>query len=195
MNRKFRIMMTGILAGSMLIASVQAASFPDVAADADYVEAVDYVSEQGIIIGDSAGNFNPAQTVTRAQMAAIICRMLGETENLEKGNVFNDVPADHWANTYINKAAELGIVGGFKNGTFGPSQTVTYEQAITMIIRAVGGEEVAQASGGYTDGYLLAAEENGFLENISTKFGSPFPRRDVAVILYNYHVMSSAVGG
>lgn len=182
--------MASLLAGSMLIASAQAASFPDVDAGADYAEAINYVSEEGIIVGDSAGNFNPDRAVTRAQMAAIICRMLGETENLKKGNDFTDVPVSHWANGYINKAVELGIVSGFKDGTFNPSANVSYEQAITMVIRAAGGEIVAQASGGYPDGYLLAAEENGFLENISTKKGNPFPRRDVAVILYNYYIMS-----
>ena len=59
MSRNFKTLVTSLLAGCILIASAQAASFPDVAADADYADAVNYVSEQGIIVGDSAGNFNP----------------------------------------------------------------------------------------------------------------------------------------
>ena len=192
MSRNFKTLVTSLLAGCILIASAQAASFPDVAADADYADAVNYVSEQGIIVGDSAGNFNPEQTVTRAQMAAIICRMLGDTENLAKGNIFTDVPADHWANAYINKAAELGIVGGFKDGTFGPSVTVTYEQAVTMIIRALDGAELAAQSGGYPDGFLSVASEHGFLENIHAQKRDAFSRKDVASLIFNCAYFSFA---
>lgn len=193
MKRKLKILLTIFLAGSMLIASsAQAASFPDVAADADYAEAINYVSEQGIIVGDSAGNFNPEQTVTRAQMAAIICRMLGATENLEKGSDFTDVPANHWANAYINKAVKLGIVGGFKDGTFGPSQAVTYEQAVTMIVRALDGAELAAQSGGYPDGFLSIASQHGFLENIHAQKGDAFSRKDVANLVFNCAYFSFA---
>lgn len=180
--------MASLLAGSMLIASAQAASFPDVDAGADYAEAINYVSEEGIIVGDSAGNFNPEQSVTRAQMAAIICRMLGETENLKKGNDFTDVPVSHWANGYINKAVELGIVSGFKDGTFNPSANVSYEQAVTMIVRAIGESENAQESGGYPDGFLFVARERGLLAGLSKEKGVPLSRSDVAVLLYNYYI-------
>lgn len=188
MNRKLRTLMASLLAGSMLIASAQAASFPDVDAGADYAEAINYVSEEGIIVGDSAGNFNPEQSVTRAQMAAIICRMLGETENLKKGNDFTDVPVSHWANGYINKAVELGIVSGFKDGTFNPSANVSYEQAVTMIVRAIGESENAQESGGYPDGFLFVARERGLLAGLSKEKGVPLSRSDVAVLLYNYYI-------
>lgn len=188
MSRKIKNLMTSLLAGSLLIASVQAASFPDVDANADYAEAVDYVSEEGIIVGDNAGNFNPDQTVTRAQMAAIICRVLGETEGLEKKEDFPDVPVTHWANAYISKAVELGIVSGYKDGTFGPSSNVSYEQAVTMVVRAIGESENAQESGGYPDGFLFVAKERGLLADLSKEKGVPLSRADVAVLLYNYYI-------
>lgn len=185
MNRNFKTFATSLLAGYMLFASAQAASFPDVDANADYAEAVDYVSEEGIIVGDSNGNFNPNQTVTRAQMAAIICRMLGETEGLEKKENFPDVPTSHWANASISKAVELGIVSGYKDGTFGPSKTVSYEQAVTMIVRALGGAELAAQSGGYPDGFLEVASQHGFLENVHAQKGDAFSRKDVASLVLN----------
>lgn len=175
--------------------SKASASFPDVDEDAPYVEAVEYLNEIGIMTGDTNGNFNPDKTVTRAQMAAIICRMLGETDDLSTdGNRFTDVPETYWANGYIVKAAELGIIGGYQDGSFKPENAVTYEQAVTMIIRAAGGEGVAKELGGYPDGYLLAAEENGFLERINANKGEQFSRCNVAIILFNYYIMSSSVG-
>ena len=53
-----------------------ALEFSDVAEDADYAAAVDYISDLGIMVGDGTGRFNPDKTVTRAEMAATVCRML-----------------------------------------------------------------------------------------------------------------------
>lgn len=198
MNGKkiFSRILVAVTTGVLLMCPVLAASlFPDVDENAVYAEAVEYVNEIGIMQGDTQGNFNPEKNVTRAQMAVIVCRMFGETENLTVSNRFSDVKADYWANTSISKAAELGIIGGYGDGTFRPDNTVTYEQAVAMVIRAVGGEEVAKEYGGYPDGYLLAAEENGFLDQISANRGGPFSRSNVAVILYNYYMMSSVADG
>lgn len=74
---------------------VSGSVFPDVADDAPYAEAAEYLNDVGIMQGDEKGNFNPDKTVTRAEMAALICRMLGETENLAKANTFTDVPVSH----------------------------------------------------------------------------------------------------
>ena len=138
MRLKVRYLLAGALAGAILICPAMAASsFPDVDEYAPYAEAVEYLKERNIMVGDNHGNFNPNKTVTRAEMATIVCRMLGETENLTISNTFTDVPNTHWANKYIAKAAELSIVSGYGNGKFGPNDMVTYEQAVTMVVRAL----------------------------------------------------------
>lgn len=149
MKNHFRHALAGALVLSIILCPAYAASFPDVEETAEYAEAVDYISEIGIMEGDNNGNFNPNNTVTRAEMAAIVCRVLGETDNLTISAEFTDVPIEHWANGYISKAAELGIVMGDGIGSFFPADNVTYEQAVTMIIRTVGGEVEAEDEGGY----------------------------------------------
>lgn len=185
MRLKIQSIVAGLLAMVLLACPVSAMSFPDVDDYLDYAVAVDYVSDLGIMVGDDKGNFNPYKTVTRAEMATIICRMLDVTENLPSSTAFTDVPAGHWANAYVGKAAELGIVNGYGNGKFGPSDNVTYEQAVTMIIRAIGGENEAAKSGGYPDGFISLAETYGFTENVSAKKSEALSRADIAVILYN----------
>ena len=175
-----------IVAGGRLICPAFAESaFPDVNEYDEYAEAVTYVNEAGIMVGDGQGYFHPNKVVTRAEMATIICRMLGETEHLTTEVVFSDVPTNHWANGYINKAAELGVVGGYGNGVFGPSDNVTYEQTVTMIIRALGGSQLAEEEGGYPNGFLTVAEQHGFLQNIRAEQGEPLSRGDVSIILLN----------
>lgn len=172
----------------LLCPAFAVSAFPDVDGYEEFAEAVAYVNEAGIMIGDNNGNFNPYKTVTRAEMATIICRMLSQTDGLKYSNDFSDVPTSHWANTYVGKAAELGIVNGYGNGKFGPSDNVTYEQAVTMIIRGIGFAEDAESIGGYPDGFLNLAEGLGLLDGISAQKKEALSRADIAILLYNYYI-------
>lgn len=186
MAHRIQCMLLALLMGGLLIfPALATSSFPDVGGYEEFAEAVAYVKEAGIMIGDNKGNFNPYNTMTRAEMATLVCRMLDQTDGLKPSNDFPDVPANHWANPYVGKAVELGLVNGYSNGKFGPSDNVTYEQMVTLIVRALGGTELATEAGGYPDGYLSLAEQHGFLENIHAKKGEPPSRGDIAVILYN----------
>lgn len=190
MKRRLKQLVVMVLAGWILICPSFATTFPDVDEYSEYAGAVEYISGLGLMIGDDRGNFNPNITVSRAEMATILLRLLGETENLSTdGTIFSDVPASHWSNKYVVKAAELGIISGYGNGYFGPSDNVTYEQSVTMIIRAIGGGEVATLRGGYPDGFLAVAEENLLLEGIMAEKGEALSRSDIALILYNYYML------
>lgn len=189
MKHKIRQILALLLAILLLTSTALATSFPDVDESAVYADAAEYLNEIGVMQGDTQGNFNPNQTVTRAQMAAIICRMLGEADNLvTDGARFTDVPVSYWANGYIARGAELGIINGYQDGTFKPGNTVTYEQAVTMLIRSLDYENEANAAGGYPDGYLTIAQNLVLLKEVNAKSGMPLDRGNVAVILYNcYH--------
>ena len=184
---KIQGFLASLLAAAVLTCPASAMSFPDVDSNSDYSAAVEYVSKLGIMVGDTQGNFNPDKIVNRAEMAAIVCRVLGQTENLPATNAFTDVPAAHWANAYIGKSSELKIVNGYGNGKFGLSDPVTYEQAVTMIVRAIGESDKANSYGGYPNGFLLAAQENGLLKGIPAVLGQGLSRGSVAVLLYNYY--------
>lgn len=194
MAHRIRCMLLALLVSGLLICpAIAASSFPDVSGYEEFAEAVAYVNEAGIMIGDNNGNFKPYTTVNRAEMATIVCRMLKVDKDIATSTQFTDVPAGHWANGYVGKAASLGIVNGYGGGKFGPSDDVTYEQAVTMIIRAIGGNEVALEYGGYPDGYMFVAEENALLDGVNAKNSEPLSRSDIAQILYNYYILSSSV--
>lgn len=189
MKHKLKHTLACILALTLLICpALAASSFPDVPDDAPYADAAEYLNEAGIMQGDSAGNFNPDRSVTRAQMAAILCRMLGETGTAKDGNIFSDVPETFWANDTIVKAAELGIIGGYSDGTFRPDNTVTYEQAVTMVVRAMGLEDVAIEYGGYPNGYIEVADEYGFTWGLSVQRGEAMTRGQISILIYRTQV-------
>ena len=161
--------------------------FPDVPATAPYAEAVKVLSEAGIIQGDTSGNFNPDRTVTRAQTAAFLCRMLGieESAKVKKNTKFTDVPESYWASGYIAAIAEKGVISGYADGSFKPDNPVTYAQIIKMLVCAWGMGQQAEAEGGYPAGYILVAGNIGITVGVNYTAGNPAPRHAVASLIYN----------
>ncbi len=175
-----------VLAFSMMLSVVAFASYNDVDADADYAGAVELLSALNIIKGDDLGNFNPDNTITRAEFAAIVCRAKG-LENAAEGakgvTAFVDVAADHWAAGYINLATQNGIINGYGDGNFGPEDKVTYEQAVKMLVCALGFEPMAANKGGYPTGYLVVANQYGITKGVKATVEAP--RKTVAQLVYN----------
>lgn len=167
--------------------------FPDVPATAPYAEAVETLYDMGIFNGDKNGNFNPDSTITRAESAAVICRLMGaedEAKAMTK-QVFDDVPASHWAVGYVAKATELGIINGYGNGKFGPSDPVTYEQMVKMLVCSLGYDKAAKAEGGYPNGFLSVAEKLGITQDIEITVGTGAPRKMIAILCYNSTLATS----
>jgi len=179
------ILVCALIGGMLICPAFAVGPFPDVDERNNYAEAVEVLRDMGIMNGEPDGNFHPNSKVTRGQMAAIICRMLGETDSLDPdGAKFSDVPEDHWANAYVLKVAALGIVNGYGDDTFGPDDTVTYAQALTMIVRTMGLEEDAIILGGYPDGYVRVAIENGLAGEFSATQDELLTRWQVAEIVF-----------
>lgn len=177
-----------VVACSMVFGMVAAAAgtgYPDVAEDATYAEAVKVLSALDIIQGDENGNFNPDATITRAEMATILCTMVASGELSPTDCGFTDVAADHWASGYIAYARQLGYIDGYDESTFGPEDPVTYEQVIKLIMAALGYTYYANMSGGYPAGYILAAAEQEVTNGVYGKIGEPAPRSTVAMLVYN----------
>ena len=163
-------------------------AYTDVAEGTKVSEAVGILSNLNILNGFEDGTFKPEETVTRAQMAAIICRTLGYEDQAKSSagsTIFNDVAADHWAAGYINVAQSLQIINGYGDGNFGPEDQVTYEQAVKMIVVALGYELDAQAKGGYPTGYLAVASREGITKGANGLVGSAAVRGTIAVLVYN----------
>ena len=116
-------------------------------------EAVTVLSNLDILNGYEDGTFKPEATITRAEMAKIVCETLGYYGMGSDKTPFDDVEPKHWAAGYINTAASLGIINGYGDGKFGPEDTVTYEQAVKMVVCALGYETMAVDRGGWSAGY------------------------------------------
>lgn len=111
----------------------EATTFKDVPTSHPYYNDIQRLYRAGIIDG-SNGNFNPSASLTRAQMAKILCLAF----NLEPktGYIFTDVGADHWAKDYIATLYASGITTG-SEGKFNGNETVTRAQYAVFLYRAL----------------------------------------------------------
>lgn len=110
------------------------ADFADVAADAWYADAVQYVFENGMMGGTSETTFSPNLTTTRGMIVTILYRL--ENEPAVTGTTaFTDVAADQYYADAVAWAAQNGIVAGIDATTFAPNKAITREQMAAILYR------------------------------------------------------------
>ena len=108
------------------------APFTDVADDAWYKEAVDYVYANGLMSGTSATTFAPNMLLSRAMIAQVVHNLEDNPAAAEQG-VFTDVAAGAWYANAVDWAAGEEIVSGYGNGKFGPEDNITREQMALIL--------------------------------------------------------------
>lgn len=101
---------------------------------------IETLAARWIVNGVNEERFAPNQSVTRAEFIKMLTASLG-LEPIATGKTsFTDVPASHWASSWIEAGYQAGIVQG-SQGKFNPNQTITREEMMTMLVRALGLEE------------------------------------------------------
>lgn len=108
--------------------------FPDVNADYWANTAISTMASLGVINGRNSGLFDPDAYITRAEFAAICARF--DDSDASGFDSFTDT-FGHWAEEEIGRAAALGWIQGYDDGTFRPNQYITRAQAVTMINRVL----------------------------------------------------------
>ena len=112
-------------------------SFTDVSQGAWYEPFVERLVELGIANGFIDGTFRPDQPVTRAEMAALVIRSLGESESANQTR-FSDVDPDAWYVGMVERLAELEITLGCDTSPlrFCPAESVARDQMASFVTRA-----------------------------------------------------------
>lgn len=104
----------------------------------DYVTIAYNRGYLNMLNGTSAATFNPNEPITRAQFVEMAARVSGMVPTGPMSTSFPDVLAGHWAASYIAQATAAGWINGYPNGNFGPEDTLTRCQLVTIINRATG---------------------------------------------------------
>ena len=157
-----------------------------------YETAVTVLSGLKVFQGYDDGSFLPQGSITRAEVAAIIYRIVtGDVADTQVGiyadyNKFDDVKSTSWYAGYVNFCANAEYIKGYDAKTFGPNDPVTGYQALAMILRALGYDKNGEFTGASWQVQTAAVGENrGITKNISAgTLGTAATREVVAEILF-----------
>lgn len=126
----------------------------------------------GIMQGDENGNFNEDAGVTRAEFCAMIAR-LRQVEGIGGSltPVFTDVPESHWAYNSVMALYSMDIINGRSDTVFDPDAGVTFNEAVKILVNALGYSSVAAEAGEYPHGELITASSIGLLKDVTAVDG------------------------
>lgn len=167
-------------------ASAYAANFSDVS-ERPVVEqdAIKKAVALGIIEGYEDGTFGPDKTITRAEFAKIAVTAAGakDTATMLEANAssFKDVKANSWYTGWINASESLGIFKGDTNGNFRPNDTISNQEAITVLMRLLGYND--NLTGSWPVNYVTKANQINMLDDVNIVASAAAKRGDITVML------------
>ena len=172
-----------MLLGMMVVGT--GASYADVTSKNNQ-EAIAVMQAVGVMVGDTNGNFNPDQKVTRGEMAVVMANLLNlQVEDFVGAKTpFTDVP--QWAVPYVAACYADGITAGISATQYGFNYEVTTAQAALMMLKALGYFQYASDFG---QDWQVATIKQGskidLFDKISTASTAAMTRNDVAQIALN----------
>ena len=150
MKKFLSLVLALVMTMSLVTVSAGAKDFSD-DDSITYQEAVDVISEIGVVDGYTGGDFKPTDVLTRGAAAKIICNLiLGPTtaSALSASSApFKDVPVSNTFAGYITYCAQEGIINGYSDGTFRPTATLSGNAFMKMLLGALGYDSSVE---GYT---------------------------------------------
>ncbi len=193
MLNKIRIICTVLLCAAIM-PIISAGAYSDVYEYDGYYNAVHRLGGLGILNGYTDGTFRPSDTLTRAQFAKILtCAMDKEEEAFATGTVtnFHDVAQHYWAAPYINYASKNKLIIGYSDGSFRPEKTITYAEAITVLVRMLG---YSEADVGYywPSNYMEKARNLKITDNFTSIGNNDVINRAVAAVIVDAAIFCEA---
>ena len=105
-----------------------------------FTEQIQTVCQLGIMNENEDGENDLTEFVTRAEFAEMVYRIVCGTDDAPGATkaYYNDVNMYHYAAPYVQELSERGIIFGYADGNFYPSNNIIAGHAVTMLLRAIG---------------------------------------------------------
>ncbi len=156
-----------------------AASFPDVPSSEWYYDTVMWASENGLITGYDDGRFGPGDDLQRGQFATILYRMEGEPAQTFEPGIYSDVEDGKFYSDAVVWAKHEGVITGYDDGRFGPTDIVTREQVATILYRYAQKQGKDTSAAGEIEAYPDGGSVAGFAyDGVRFALGAGMIRHD-----------------
>lgn len=178
-----------------------ARNFDDIKDDSKAKTEISILTDIGVIKGTHENQFSPDENVTREQMATFLFRLMLGRDDAGRVNTteFIDLYEPYY-NGAISWANAAGYIIGTSRVTFEPAGGITKQDAMTMLVRALG-QDNDRMNEGYPWSYINAAIKLGLDRGLSdVAYTDTLTREETAIILYNalsaeYLIGRTTIGG
>lgn len=162
---------------AVMPAAAQEESKPENSGEAKLLFTLGIVKEAG---------YNGRQPVKRGDFASSVASLIGLSAITHSCNtVFPDVTEKSKNSGAVKVLSDMGIVSGYDSGLFGENDTLKTEQAVKIVMRALGYGAISEAYGGYPASYLIYAQTSGLLKKVKAGSYEECTWNDAAQLLYN----------
>ncbi len=197
MHSSLRLIAASLLC---LTSSPAFAAFWDVSQTNIHADAIAYVQNEGIVSGYPDGTFRPEQTINRAEFTKIIVGALFQPAQIDEllGRVqlkaLKDIPSDAWFARFVFFASAKGIIDGYPDGSFRPSQSINVAEASKILVNAFAlpVTEPAEHAAWYK-GFMNALMDAHALPSDVSDVANPVTRGQLAEMIYRLKTQDRTV--
>jgi len=107
-----------------------------------------YPEHKAFLFGYDDGTFGPDRSITRAEIAAMLARVI-EREEEDRDRGFSDIAETYWAKDSIDRVSRMALMIGYPDGSFKPDAAITRAEMATIIARLLPEETAGSAE--FTD--------------------------------------------
>ena len=103
-------------------------------------EVTQVINALGIMVGDDQGNMQLDRTVTRAEFITMAVKSSPSGDQVGESSTspYPDVPYTHWAAGFVEAGVAAGLITGYSDGTFRPSNQITLAEGVTIVLQLLG---------------------------------------------------------
>lgn len=134
----------------------------------------------GLLTGYPDGGLGLDRTITRAEFATLMVRMLPEQEG--SNTPLTDI-SKHWAKKNIEKAYTAGLISGYPDKSFQPDAPITYGEIMTVLVRSLGYGDAIDPNLAWPNNYVQKAIDLNIHGGVKIPMRSNATRGDMAVFL------------
>lgn len=148
--------------------------------DDTYFSGIEFLAEEGIVHGYADGTYLPDNPINRAEFLKIIVEAYynDEFETYSDEQCFYDVKPNEWYTKYVCFAEAEGIINGYDDGNFRPSNTINLVEALKVTLKTFGYEY--EESDPWYRGLVEKSSSKNFIPFDFTGFGEHVNRGQMA---------------